>query len=308
MPIYLPIAELPVNVFLILGLGLAIGFISGMFGIGGGFLLTPLLILIGIPPAVAVASVPSHMAASSFSGAISYWRKRLVDWGLGFVLLSGAMLGTASGVWFFALLRRFGQLDLFIALAYIVLLTIVGTMTAAESLRAIVRSWRGTPPILRRPGTHAWFHGLPFKLRFRQSRIYVSAVPVTVIGFAAGFIGAVMGVGGGFLLVPALIYLMRVPTTVAVGTSLFLTLMTMLVATVLHAIENRTVDAVLALVLMLGGVFGAQFGARAGQAIRAEQLRLLLGILIIAVGVRVAADLVSKPVELFSVVPKEIWE
>jgi uncharacterized protein len=308
VPIYLPIAELPVNVFLILSLGVAIGFISGMFGIGGGFLMTPLLILIGIPPAVAVASVPSHMAASSFAGAFSYWRKRLVDLGLGLVLLSGAILGTACGVWFFALLRRAGQLDLFIALSYIVLLTVVGALTTAESVRAIVRAWRGTPPILRRPGTHAWFHGLPFKLRFRQSRIYVSAIPVTVIGFAAGFIGAVMGVGGGFLLVPALIYLMRVPTTVSVGTSLFLTLMTMLVATVLHAVENRTVDAVLALVLMTGGVFGAQFGARAGQAIRAEQLRLLLGLIIIAVGVRVAADLVNQPIEAFSVVPKEIWE
>ncbi len=260
MPIYLPIAELPVNIFLILGLGVAIGFISGMFGIGGGFLMTPLLILIGIPPAVAVASVPSHMAASSFAGAFSYWRKRLVDLGLGFVLLSGAILGTASGVWFFALLRRAGQLDLFIALAYIVLLTIVGGLMTAESVRAIVRTWRGTPPILRRPGTHAWFHGLPLKLRFRQSRIYVSAIPIT------------------------------------------------LVATVLHAVENRTVDAMLALVLMVGGVFGAQFGARAGQAIRAEQLRLLLGLIIIAVGVRVAADLVNQPIEAFSVVPKEIWE
>jgi len=171
-----------------------------------------------------------------------------------------------------------------------------------------VRAWRGTPPILRRPGTHAWFHGLPLKLRFRQSRIYVSAIPIMMIGFVAGFIGAVMGVGGGFLLVPALIYLMRVPTTVAVGTSLFLTLVTMLVATVLHAVENRTVDAMLALVLMTGGVFGAQFGARAGLAIRAEQLRLLLGLIIIAVGVRVAADLVNPPAELFSVVSKEIWE
>jgi uncharacterized protein len=308
VPIYLPIAELPVNIFLILGLGVAIGFISGMFGIGGGFLMTPLLILLGIPPAVAVASVPGYMAASSFSGTFTYWRKRLVDLGLGFVLLSGAILGTASGVWFFAFLRRAGQLDLFIALAYIVLLTAVGALMMTESVRAILRTWRGMPPILRRPGTHAWFHGLPFKLRFRQSRIYVSAIPITVIGFAAGFIGAVMGVGGGFLLVPALIYLMRVPTTVSVATSLFLTLLTMLVATVLHAVENRTVDAVLALVLMVGGVFGAQFGARAGQAIRAEQLRLLLGLIIIAVGVRVAADLISAPAEPFSVVPKEIWE
>jgi uncharacterized protein len=308
VPIYLPIADLPVNMFLILGLGVAVGFISGMFGIGGGFLMTPLLILTGIPPAVAVATVPTHMAASSISGTFTYWRKRFVDYGLGLVLLSGALIGTAAGVWLFAILRRAGQLDLFIAISYVMLLGVVGTLTAAESVRAITRSFRGTPPVLRRPGTHAWFHGLPFKLRFRQSRIYVSAIPVTVIGFVVGFIGATMGVGGGFLLVPALIYLMRVPTTVSVATSMFLTLITMLLATVLHSVENRTVDALLAFILMTGGVIGAQFGVRAGQAIRAEQLRLLLGLLILAVGARVALDLVHPPAELFSVVPKDLWE
>jgi uncharacterized membrane protein YfcA len=308
VPIYLPIADLPVNIFLILGLGAAVGFISGMFGVGGGFLITPLLILIGIPPAVAVATVPTHMAASSISGTFTYWRKHMVDYGLGLVLLSGAILGTSFGVFLFAFLRRAGQLDLFISLAYIALLGFVGTLMSVESVRAIIRSFRGTPPVLRRPGTHSWFHGLPYKLRFRQSRIYVSAIPVTVIGFAVGFVGAMMGVGGGFLLVPALIYLMRVPTTVAVATSLFLTLMTMLLATVLHAMENRSVDVLLAFILMTGGVVGAQFGLRAGQAIRAEQLRLLLGLLVLAVGVRVALDLVHMPAELFSVVPKDLWE
>jgi uncharacterized protein len=308
VPIYLPIAELPVNIFVILGLGIAVGFISGMFGIGGGFLMTPLLILVGIPPAVAVASVPAHMAASSISGTFTYWRKRIVDYGLALVLLSGALLGTASGVWLFALLRRAGQLELFISLAYVALLSIVGVLMTAESIRAIIRTWRGTSPMPRRPGTHAWFHGLPLKLRFRQSRIYVSAIPVTVIGFVTGFIGAMMGVGGGFLLVPALIYLMRVPTTVSIATSLMLTLMTMLVAIVLHAMENRSVDVVLAFVLMIGGVFGAQFGVRAGQAIRAEQLRLLLGLMVIAVGFRVAGGLINQPAELFSVVPQDVWE
>jgi uncharacterized membrane protein YfcA len=303
--IYLPIAELPVNLFLILGLGIAVGFISGMFGVGGGFLMTPLLILVGIPPATAVANVPSHMAAASFSGAISYWRKRLVDVGLGLVLLSGGILGTAFGVWFFAILRRAGQLDLVVGLAYVILLGIVGGIMLAESVRAILRAQQGVPPIVRRPGTHAWFHGLPLKLRFRQSRIYVSALPITVIGFGIGFFGAIMGIGGGFLLVPALIYLMRVPTSVSVATSLFLTLITMLIATVLHAMENRTVDIVLALALMAGGVIGAQFGARAGQAIRAEQLRLLLALLVVAVAIRVAVDLVAPPEELFTVLATE---
>ena len=175
-----------------------------------------------------------------------------------------------------------------------------------ESIRAIIRAWRGTAPVLRRPGTHAWFHGLPLKMRFRQSRIYVSTIPVVVIGFTIGFFGAILGVGGGFLLVPALIYLLRVPTTVAVASSMFITLMTMLLATVLQAMENHTVDAVLGLTLMAGGVVGAQFGSRAGQAIRAEQLRLLLGILILGVAARVAADLVHTPDELFSVIAREV--
>jgi len=308
VPIYLPIAELPVNLFVIVGLGVAVGFISGMFGIGGGFLMTPLLILSGIPPAVAVATVPSHMAASSMAGAISYWRKRLVDVGLGLVLLSGALIGTASGVWVFALLRRVGHLDLSINLSYLILLGAVGGLMLTESMRAILRTRRGEPPIVRRPGTHAWFHGLPLKLRFRQSRIYVSAMPVTVIGFSVGLLGALMGVGGGFLLVPALIYLMRVPTAVAIGTSLLLTLTTMLVATVLHAVENRTVDIVLAFALMTGGVIGAQFGARAGQTLRAEQLRLLLALMVLAVGLRVGIDLVTPPADPFSVVATEKFE
>lgn len=302
MSIYLPIAELPVNLFVILSLGIAVGFISGMFGVGGGFLMTPLLILVGIPPAIAVANVPSHMAASSMSGALNYWRKRLVDVGLGLVLLSGGMLGTAVGVWFFSFLLRKGQLDLVVGLSYVILLGIVGGIMLTESIRAILRAHRGAPPVVRRPGTHSWFHGLPLKLRFRQSRIYVSALPITVIGFGIGFFGAVMGIGGGFLLIPALIYLMRVPTTVSVATSLFLTLCTMLIATVLHAVENRTVDIVLALSLMTGGVIGAQFGARAGQAIRAEQLRLLLGVLVLGVALRVAVDLVARPEDLFTVV------
>jgi uncharacterized membrane protein YfcA len=302
LSIYLPIAELPVNILLIFGLGIAVGFISGMFGVGGGFLMTPMLILVGIPPAVAVASVPSHMAASSITGVLSYFRKKLVDTGLGLVLLSGGMLGTAAGVWIFSLLRRAGQLDLTINLSYIVLLSIIGALMIVESVRALLRSMQGQQPVLRRPGTHAWFHGLPLKFRFRQSRIYVSAIPVTAIGFGVGLLGALMGIGGGFLLIPALIYLLRVPTAVAVGTAQFLTLFTMLAATLLHAIENRSVDVVLAFTLMIGGVIGAQSGARAGQAIRAEQLRFLLGLLVMGVAARVGIDLLTKPGELFSVI------
>ena len=305
MQIYLPIAEIPVNVFLILIMGLAVGFISGMFGIGGGFLMTPLLIFVGIAPAVAVASVASHIAASSFTGALTYWRRRALDPALALMLLAGGLIGTGAGVWLFSVLRSLGQLDLTIGLSYLILLGTVGALMVAESARAIVRARQGKPTEIRRGGSHTWIHGLPFKLRFKQSKIYVSTIPVWGIGFLIGFIGAVMGIGGGFLLVPMLIYILRVPTGVVIGTSMVLTLVTMTFATMMHAATNHLVDAVLALILMVGGVTGAQFGARAGQRIRSEQLRLLLGLLVLAVGLRFAFGLVLQPDELYTVRPSE---
>jgi uncharacterized membrane protein YfcA len=301
LQIYLPIADLPVNIFLVLGMGLAVGFISGMFGIGGGFLMTPLLIFIGIAPAVAVASVSTHIAASSFSGAIAYWRKRALDIPLAALLLFGGINGTASGVWLFTKLRSLGQLDLVIGLCYVTLLTSVGGLMIHESVNAIIRAKQGKPPTLRRPGSHIWIHGLPFKVRFRRSKIYVSAIPVLAIGYIIGFVGAIMGIGGGFLLVPMMIYLLRVPTATVIGTSMVLTLITMASATVMHAATNHQVDAVLALMLMIGGVIGAQFGVRTGQQMRGERLRLLLGILVFAVGLRFAYELVVQPDDLFSI-------
>jgi uncharacterized membrane protein YfcA len=299
--IYLPIADLPVNVFLLLGMGLAVGFISGMFGIGGGFLMTPLLIFIGISPAVAVATVSTHIAASSFSGAVAYWRRRAIDVALAAMLLVGGIFGTMSGVLLFTTLRRLGQLDIMIGLSYVLLLGSVGAMMVAEGLRAMLRARQGKPVELRRPGSHTWIHGLPLKIRFKQSKIYVSAIPVCAIGFLMGFIGAIMGIGGGFLLVPMLIYFLRVPTNVVIGTSMVLTLITMASATILHAATNHLVDAVLALFLMVGGVTGAQFGARAGQKMRSERLRLLLGVLVLAVGLRFAFDLVVAPDDLYTI-------
>ena len=301
MQIYLPIADLPVNVFLVLAMGVAVGFISGMFGVGGGFLMTPLLIFIGVQPAVAVASVSTHVAASSCSGAIAYWRRKSLDSTLALTLLAGGVVGTGCGVALFTLLRALDQLDLVIGLSYVTLLSVVGLMMIGESVRAIGRSRRGERAELRRPGSHAWFHGLPFKLRFKRSKVYVSAIPVLVIGFIIGFIGAIMGIGGGFLLVPMLIYLVRVPTATVIGTSMVLTFITMLSATVLHAVTNHLVDAVLALILMIGGVIGAQFGAHAGQRIRGEWLRLLLGLLVLSVGLRFAVELVLQPDDLYSI-------
>jgi uncharacterized membrane protein YfcA len=297
--IYLPIADLPVNIFVILTMGLAVGFISGMFGIGGGFLMTPLLIFLGVSPAVAVATVSSHIAASSCSGAINYWRRRAIDLPLACVLLGGGVFGTAVGVWLFTLLRAIGQLDITIGLSYVLLLGVVGGLLVTESVRAILRARQGKPVELRRPGSHTWIHGLPLKLRFKRSRIYVSAIPVVGIGFIIGFVGSVMGIGGGFLLVPMLIYVLRVPTATVIGTSMVLTLVTMASATVMHAATNHLVDAVLALILMIGGVIGAQFGAQAGQRMSGERLRLLLGLLVLAVGIRFGLDLVLPPESLF---------
>ena len=298
--LYLPIADLPVNIFLILAMGAAVGFVSGMFGIGGGFLMTPLLIFIGIAPAVAVASVASHIAASSFSGALSYWRRRAIDPALAIVLLSGGIVGTTLGVLTFTLLRSLGQLDLMIALSYVLLLTTVGGLMFWEGVRAIMRTRRGVVIPMRRSGSHGWIHGLPLKMRFKRSKIYLSVIPVVTVGIIIGFIGAIMGIGGGFILVPIMIYLLRAPTATVIGTSMVLTLITMASATIMHADTNHLVDAVLALILMVGGVIGAQFGARTGQKMRGERLRLLLGLLVFAVGLRFAYELVVQPDDLYS--------
>lgn len=301
MQLFLPIADIPVNIFLILAMGAAVGFVSGMFGIGGGFLMTPLLIFIGISPGVAVASVSSHIAASSFSGALSYWRRRAIDPALAGVLLGGGIVGTFGGVWLFTLLRKVGQLDLMIALSYVVLLSAVGGLMFWEGARAILRARNGEMLPTRRARAQGWILGLPMKMRFKRSKIYLSVIPIAGVGLIIGFLGAIMGIGGGFLLVPIMIYVLRIPTATVIGTSMVLTLVTMMVATVLHATTNHLVDAVLALVLMVGGVIGAQFGARAGQKIRSEHLRLLLGLLILSVGIRFAIQLVITPDELYSI-------
>ena len=287
-------------------MGAAVGFISGLFGVGGGFLMTPLLIFSGIPPAVAVATVTSQVAASSTTGAISYWRRRAVDVKLAGMLLVGGLIGTLLGVWFFNRMRTVGQLDLIIQLSYVTLLGGIGLAMLIESLRAMLRARRKNLPRPVRAGRHAWFHGLPWKMRFQASGLYVSVIPIVALGIFIGFAGTLLGIGGGFILVPALIYLFRVPTAVVVGTSLFQILFTMLAAVMLHAVTNQSVDVVLALLLIVGGVMGAQFGARAGANIRGDHFRFLLAIIVLAVGVRFAFDLTLKPDELFSLSPRAI--
>ncbi len=301
MDIYLPIAELSMNVFLLLAMGGAVGFISGLFGVGGGFLLTPLLIFTGIPSAVAVATVSSQIVASSASGALAYMRRKMIDFKLAGVLTASGVAGSYLGVWLFSVLRSLGQLDVVLSLAYVVFLGTIGALMLTEALRSIVAARRGRRPPAQRPGQHNWIHGLPLKIRFRRSRLYISALPVVGLGVAIGFLGALLGIGGGFIMVPALIYLLRVPTTIVVGTTLVQTFGTMAFATIMQAGTNRAVDAVLGLALMVGGVIGAQFGARVGQRLRGETLRALLGLLVLAVGIRFAVNLVLRPDEVFSV-------
>jgi hypothetical protein len=298
--IYLPIAELSVNVFVIFGMGGAVGFLSGLFGVGGGFLLTPLLIFSGIPPVVSVATVATQIVASSTSAALSYWRRSMIDMKLAGVLLSAGVVGSGLGVLVFNALRRVGQLDLIVSLAYVTFLGLIGGLMMAESVRAILNARRGRPAPLRRPGHHTWVHGLPFKMRFKRSRLYVSVIPIVVLGVAIGFLGALLGIGGGFIMVPALIYLLRVPTNVVIGTSLVQIVATMSVATVLHATSSQSVDLILAIILMVGGVIGAQFGARIGQNLRGDHLRALLALLVLAVGARFLTGLVATPVERYT--------
>ena len=302
MLIYLPIAEMPVSIFTVLAMGAAVGFVSGLFGVGGGFLMTPLLIFSGVPPAVAVATVSAQVAASSTTGALAYWRRHAIDFKLGGMLILGGMIGTLLGVWFFNRMRQLGQLDLIIQVSYLARRLTIGSTMLVESLRAVWRARDGRAPI-RKAGRHAWFHGLPLRTRFKASGLFVSAIPVIGLGAFIGFAGSVLGIGGGFILVPALIYFFRVPTAVVVGTSQFQILFTMIAAILLHAFTDQSVDAVLGLLLIVGGVFGAQFGARAGRNIRGEHFRLLLALIVLGVAVRFGYDLMAQPVELFSLAP-----
>ncbi|MGB0920301.1 MAG: sulfite exporter TauE/SafE family protein [Alphaproteobacteria bacterium] len=299
MQIYLPIAEMSVSIFLLIGLGGGVGFLSGMFGVGGGFLMTPLLIFIGVPPTVAVASEANQIVASSVSGVIAHWRRQGVDFKMGFVLLVGGTVGSFFGVALFRLLRELGQVDLLISISYVLFLGVVGSMMLVESVRALLRQ-RGQAVIRKKRRTHNWTHGLPLRMRFRKSGLYISAIPPFVIGMLVGVLAAIMGVGGGFIMVPAMIYILGMPTNVVVGTSLFQILFVTAFTTMLHAGTNQTVDAVLAILLLLGAVVGAQFGAAAGLKLKGEQLRALLAALVVGVCVKLAYDLVVMPDDLYS--------
>jgi len=300
LQIYLPIAELSVNLFFLVGIGGAVGFLSGLFGVGGGFLLTPLLIFLGVPTAVAVASVTGQVVAASTSGALSHYRRGGVDLHLAMYLVLSGVLGAFGGVAAFDLLRDAGQLDLIISLGFLVLLGFVGVLMLQESVRALLKRRQGIVVRERLPNQHSWIHGLPLRVRFKKSRLYISVLPVLLIGLFIGFVGSLLGIGGGFIMVPALVYLLRVPGSVVIGTSLAQVVAMMAATTVLHAVQSQSVDILLAFCLMVGGVAGAQFGAAAGKHLRGEQLRGLLALLVLAVAIRFGLSLVLTPDDIFS--------
>lgn len=301
MQLYLPIAEVSVNAFLLLGMGGLVGVLSGMFGVGGGFLITPLLFFLGIPPAVAVATGANLVVASSVSGVLAQVRRRGVDFSMGGVMLGGGILGSAAGIAVFAWLTRLGQIDLFVQLSYVLFLGAVGLLMFQESLRAILAARQvGASPV-KRARVHTWVHRMPFKMKFRASGLYISVLPPIMIGAAVGFLSAIMGVGGGFIMVPAMIYLLGMQTKVVIGTSLFQIIFVTAFTTVAHAVTSQTLDIMLALLLILGGVVGAQIGSRLGVRLRAEQLRILLALLVLAVAAKIGLDLLLTPSELYSV-------
>ena len=300
MSIYLPIAEMNINIFLIVFIGMAVGALSGLFGVGGGFLMTPLLIFLGIPPVVAVGTEAPHVLASSVSGVIAHWRKKSVDFKMGFFLLAGGLVGSTIGVNIFKILRTYGQIDIVIQILFVLFLGIIGFSMAFESARTTIKSYRTTSSIRTKLHQHSWIHGLPFKVRFRRSKLYISALPPIIIGFIVGILSAMMGVGGGFIMIPAMVYILGMPTSVVVGTSLFQIIFVTANSTFFQAYLNQTVDIVLAALMILGGVIGAQIGVRIGSRLKAEYLRGLLAILVLAVCAKLFTDLVLQPNDLFS--------
>ena len=300
MQIYLPIAEISVNIFLLIGLGGIVGILSGMFGVGGGFLMTPLLFFIGIPPAVAVASEANQILGASFSGAIAHFRRKNVDIKMGFLLILGGIIGSIFGVELFRIFKNLGQLELIIKVCYVLFLGIIGIIMFFESLRAL--NYKSKNIKVRKTRHHSWVQGLPLKMRFRTSNLYISSIPAVFIGFFVGILASIMGIGGGFIIVPAMIYILGMPTKVVVGTSLFQIIFVTGVTTYLHAVKNFSVDIILSFLLLVDGVIGAQFGVRIGLKLKAEQLRILLAILVLAMCLKITLELFITPVEIFTLV------
>ena len=301
MYIYLPIAEQPIHALVILGVGAFLGLIMGLVGVGGGFLLTPIMMFLGIPPPVAVASVANQLVAPSVSGVLSHWKRSNVDFKMGTVLLLGGVVGSSIGVLLFNFLGKIGQLDFVIKSSYVIFLTLIGSLMFTESLRLVLRTRKGK--ISRgKLHQHNWLHGLPFKIRFRKSKLYISILLPILIGVIVGIFAALMGIGGGFIIVPAMIYLLGMPTSLVVGTSLFQIIFVAANTTILQASQNQTVDIVLATILLFGSVIGVQIGSRYTNILKGEYLRLILSSIIILVSLKLLIDLIAVPSDLFSVI------
>jgi len=300
MSIYLPIAEMNINIFLIVFIGMLVGALSGLFGVGGGFLMTPLLIFLGIPPIVAVGSEAPHVLASSVSGVIAHWRKKNVDFKMGFFLLLGGVIGSTLGVNLFKLLNSYGQIDIVIQFLFLIFLGFIGMSMAFESAKTTIKNYRTTSAIRTKLHQHSWIHGLPFKLRFHRSKLYISAIPPIIIGFFVGILSAMMGVGGGFIMIPAMVYILGMSTNVVVGTSLFQIIFVTANSTFFQSYLNQTVDIVLSALMILGGVIGAQIGVRIGSKLKAEYLRGILAILVLLVCAKILTDLILTPTDMFT--------
>ena len=302
MSIYLPIAEMNVNILLIVFIGVVIGGLSGLFGVGGGFLMTPLLIFLGIPPAIAVGTEAPHVLASSLSGAIAHWRRKNVDIKMGLFLLVGGILGSTAGVNLFKILRGFGQIDVIIQFLFLIFLGFVGFSMLFESAKTTIKKYRTTSIIRTKMHEHSWIHGLPFKIRFRRSKLYISAIPPIIIGFIVGVLSAMMGIGGGFIMIPAMVYILGMSTNVVVGTSLFQIVFVSANSTFFQSYLNQTVDIVLATLMIIGGVIGAQIGAKIGTKLKAEYLRGVLALLVLGVCIKIFLDLTLTPKNIFSII------
>ncbi len=301
MQLYLPIAEMPVDPFVVITMGAAVGFLSGMFGVGGGFLMTPLLIFYGIPPAVAVGTESSQIVASSVSGALAHLKRKTVDFQMGGFLVAGGAAGSVIGVLIFRMLIETGQIDTLISVSYVIFLGLIGGLMLWESIRTLLRSPEDKKRQARKRRSPAWLAALPFAMRFRASALYISPIAPITLGFLVGILASMLGVGGGFIMVPAMLYILNMPTNVVVGTSLFQIIFVTAITTILHAAANQTVDIALALLLLSGGVVGAQLGVRVGVRLKAEHLRALLALLVLGVCARLLIDLALPPASFFIV-------
>ena len=289
MEVFLPIAQVPINILEILFLSAIVGVLSGLFGVGGGFLMTPFLIFLGVPPTYAVANEANNILATSVSGSTTHYLKNTLDYKMGFMIVIGGSIGTLLGIYTFSYFKDIGKIDTLIALAYMYILAIIGTLMLVQGLGEIDKA-RKKIQIKKKLHVHYWIHGLPFRMRFQKSKLYESAFTPIIIGLMVGFIAAIMGIGGAFILVPAMIYLIGMPTKLIPGTSLFVTIFVSVIVTFLHAFNYGSIDLILVFMLVIGSIIGVQIGQKLGEKIESAGLKTLLAILLLAVGIAIAYD------------------